>query len=138
MKNRMETNRPTEILRQTRNLYCKRALAAAVVLGLLALLLGQKAMGKGLVLGTLFSILNFSIMAYLLPANLSKSRAKTFFTAFFSIGGRYALMAVPLIAALKYDQFYWPATVAGLFMVQVVILAEHGLKLLKTRKLTAV
>jgi hypothetical protein len=134
----MEMTEPTTILRQTRNRYCKRALAAAVVVGVLTLLAGQKAMGKGLVLGTLFSIANFSIMAYLLPANFSNSRMKTFFTAFLSIGGRYALMAVPLILALTLERFSWPATVVGLFMVQLVILAEHGLKLLKTRKLDAV
>ncbi len=130
----MEAIPPAEALRQTRNLYCKRALGAAVVLGVLALLFGQKALGKGLVLGTVFSMANFSLMAYLLPANLSKTRARTFFSALFSFAGRYALMAIPLIFSLKLEQFSLLSTVIGLFMVQMVILAENGVRALKIHR----
>ncbi len=134
----METTPPTEALRRSRNQYCRQALTAAVILGVLSLVLGQKAVGKGLVLGTLFSMVNFSIMAHLLPAHLAKSRARTFFVALLSMGGRYALMAIPLILAVKQEQFSLPATAVGLFMVQLVILAEQGLKLLKAKRLRAI
>ena len=124
-----------ETLNQLQKKYCPRTLVVAIVVAFGFILAGQKGIGKGLVLGTLFSIANFSIMAYLLPMKLDKSRGKTFLTAMLSIGGRYALMAVPLILSLKLEQFSFPATAAGLFMVQLVILAEHGLKAVKARKL---
>jgi len=129
---------PTETVRETRNRYGRQALAAAVIFGVLALLLGQKAVAKGLVLGALFSVANFAVMAHMLPAHLSKSRSRTFFAALLSLGGRYALMAVPLIVTLRWDQFSLPATVTGLFMVQLAILAEHAFKAFTARKFKAI
>jgi hypothetical protein len=38
---------------------------------------------------------------------------------------RFALMALPLIWALKHDSVALPTTAAGLFMIQIVILGDH-------------
>ena len=47
--------------------YGGRALTTAIVAAVGCLLIGQPAMGRGLVLGTLMSVLNFVIMGMLLP-----------------------------------------------------------------------
>ena len=99
------------------------ALAIFIALGLI--LVGHKDMGKGLVLGTLFSIINFVLMGHSLHARMGLSRGKTFARSLGSILLRYAIMAVPLIAAIKYQQFNLPATILGLFMIQVMILSEQ-------------
>jgi hypothetical protein len=40
------------------------------------------------------------------------------------------LLAVPLIIAVQSDRFNLSATVVGIFMVQLVILIEHGYRLI--------
>ena len=98
-------------------------MAIFIALGLI--LIGHKDMGKGLVLGTFFSIVNFVLMGQGLQTRMGLSRGKTFVRSLSSIFFRYAVMAVPLIAAIEYQQFNLPATVLGLFMIQVMILSEQ-------------
>jgi hypothetical protein len=43
---------------------------------------------------------------------------------------RYALLAIPLILAVRSDRFNFPATAVGIFMVQLVIMIEHGSRLI--------
>jgi hypothetical protein len=105
--------------------YGSRAMAVAIVVGLLLVAIGYKPLAKGLVLGSLFSVINFVIIGETLPARLGKSRRKTFLFALGSIFFRYALMAAPLIVAIKMEQVELATTVVGLFMIQLVILAEH-------------
>ena len=114
-----------ESLRQTQKKYCSRAITVAIFAGLFLILAGQKPVGKGLILGTVFSIINFILMAQMLPRRLGKSKNKTFFLAFGSIGLRYFLLAVPLIIAIKLDQYNFISVVLGIFMVQLVILTDH-------------
>jgi hypothetical protein len=47
-----------------------------------------------------------------------------------SIIFRYLLLATPLIVAVKYEQFNLVAAILGIFMIQLVILAEHVLTLI--------
>ena len=47
-----------------------------------------------------------------------------------SIIFRYLLLAIPLIAAIKFEQFNLVAAILGIFMIQLVILAEHILTLI--------
>jgi hypothetical protein len=56
---------------------------------------------------------------------IGRSKAKTISLAMGSIIIRYLLLAVPLIVAVKYEQFDLVAAVSGIFMIQIVILAEH-------------
>lgn len=100
-------------------------MSAAILIGLVMILAGQKPVGKGLILGTLFSVVNFILMGETLPIKMGKSRPKTFFFSLGSIVVRYLLMAVPLFLAIKMDQFNLVASVCGLFMVQLMILADH-------------
>lgn len=114
-----------EPVRETQKKYCSLAMSAAILIGLVMILAGQKPAGKGLILGTLFSVVNFILMGETLPSKMGKSKPKTFFFSLGSILARYLLMAVPLFLAIKMDQFNLVASVCGLFMVQLMILADH-------------
>ncbi len=114
-----------EIIRETQRKYCSRAMAVAIVFGLLLILTGHKGFGKGLVLGTIFSVLNFILMGEALPLKIGKSTGKTYFWSFFSVCIRYILLAIPLVLAVKLEQIELLTTVLGIFMVQLVILVDH-------------
>jgi len=123
-----------ESLRQTQKKYCSRAITAAIFAGLFLILVGQKPVGKGLILGTVFSIVNFILMAQMLPHRLGKSKNRTFLFSFGSIVLRYFLLAVPLIIAIKFDQYNFIAVVFGIFMIQFVILVDHLFSLIASRR----
>jgi hypothetical protein len=87
---------------------------------------GYKPIGRSLILGTLFSIVNFVLMGETLPSRIDKTRSKNVVKALISVIVRYAIMAIPLAMALKSPQEYnMIAVVAGIFMVQVMILSDH-------------
>ena len=111
--------------REAQKKYGSRAIAAALIIGGSLIVAGLPALGKGLIAGTLFSILNFLLMAESLPYRLGKTRRRAALTSFLWIMPRYALMAVPLVLSLKFDLFHPATAAAGLFTVQMVILVEH-------------
>ena len=114
-----------ETIRETQKKYCSRAISAAIFAGLLFILAGLEPIGKGLILGTIFSIINFILMGEMLPLKIGKSKNKTYFLSLVSIFFRYILLAIPLIIAVKFDQYNLISVVIGIFMVQFFILAEH-------------
>ena len=105
--------------------YASLALTLAVLLGGLLIVSGLRPEGKGLILGTFFSIINFMLMAVALPMRLRYVRGKAFLFSITSIYARYALMALPLIWALKQETVAISTTAVGLFMVQIAILGDH-------------
>ena len=113
-----------ETLRQTQKKYCSRAITTAIFVGIFFMLLGHFPIGKGLILGTIFSIINFILMAETLPLKLNKSKGKTLLFSLSSVFGRYILLAVPLIMALKLEQFNIWSVVVGIFSMQIFILAD--------------
>ena len=123
-----------EALRQTQKKYCSRAITAAIFAGFFFILIGQNPAGKGLILGTLFSVVNFIIMGETIPLKLNKSKGKTFLFSMGSILFRYLLLAVPLIMALKYEQYNLLAVVVGIFLVQIFILADNFLSMLSSAR----
>ncbi len=124
-----------ETIKQIQKKYCSRAVTAAIFAGFFLILAGQKPVGKGLILGTFFSILNFILMGETLPLRIGKSKGKTFMLALGSIYFRYIILAIPLIMAIKFEQLNLFAAIFGVFMVQIVILADHAIKIiLSTRK----
>ena len=114
-----------ESVRETQKKYCSLAVVAAILIGFVMILAGQRPVGKGLILGTLFSVINFVLMGETLPVSAGKSRPKAFLFSLSSILFRYLLMAIPLFLAVKMDQFNLVASICGLFMVQLMILADH-------------
>jgi hypothetical protein len=105
--------------------YGSRAIAAAILIGGGLILAGLPALGKGLIAGAFFSILNFILIAESLPHKLGKSRRKASAVSMGWILLRYALMAVPLILALEFHLFHPLTAAIGLFFVQLAILCDH-------------
>ena len=118
-----------ESIKETQKSYGSRAIWIAIAVGLGFFLAGYKPMGKGLVLGTIFSVINFVLIGQALPLRIGHSKRKTFVLSLGSIIFRYMLMAIPVVVAVKYEQFDLAGTIFGLFMIQIVIMADHILKL---------
>jgi len=114
-----------EQIRQTQKKYCSAAIAVAIFAGLLFILAGQKPIGKALILGTVFSIVNFILIGETLPLRIGKTKGKTFFISLGSIYFRYIILAIPLIMAIKLEQFNLFAVIFGIFLIQIVIMADH-------------
>jgi ATP synthase I chain len=112
-------------LRETQKKYCSRAMTVAILAGFGLILAGQNALGKGLILGTLFSAINFVVMGETIPFKIGKSKRRALVFSLGSVLLRYLLMAVPVVLALKFEQFHLIAVICGLFLIQLVILAEH-------------
>ena len=72
-------------------------MVVAIVVAFVLILAGLKPAGKGLVLGTIFSVINFVLIGQTLPLKLSQTKRKTFVISLGSIFFRYALLATPLI-----------------------------------------
>ena len=112
--------------------YASRALMVAIGAGLLFLSMGQKEVCRGLVLGGVFSAINFVLMGQLLHFRLSGNRHSQTRRSFLMLLMRYALLAIPLVLSARSDRFNFPATVVGIFMIQLVILIDHGYRLVLT------
>ena len=123
-----------EPVKQAQKKYGTRAMAVAVAAGFFFILLGYKPVGKGLILGTIFSVLNFVLIAQALPLRLSQPKRKAFFFSTGSIVFRYAILALPLVLAVKLKALNLPAVIFGVFMIQVVILADHLVKITMARE----
>ena len=121
-----------ESIRQIQKKYCSKAMTTAIVAGFVLILAGQNTIAKGLVLGTIFSIVNFILMGETLPLKLGKSPRKTFVWSLLSLMLRYGLLAIPLIVAIKFSQFNLLAVICGIFLVQAVIMAESLLTMLSS------
>lgn len=120
-----KTTGRNESLRQEQKTICSWAMSGALALAVLFIIIGEKPIGKGLLLGTIFSIVNFYLLGKTIPMTLGKSRPKAGFIGFFSILIRYLILAVPMIIALKSTSFNFIAVVAGIFAVQIVTLIDY-------------
>ncbi len=123
-----------EPVKQAQKRYGSHAMVVAIVAGFIFILAGHKPVGKGLVLGTIFSVINFILIGHSLSSRLSQSKRKAVVLSLGSIIFRYALLALPLVLAVKYKQFNLPATIGGIFMIQLVILADYLANAIKTRQ----
>jgi hypothetical protein len=114
-----------EAVRDTQKKYCSRAMVTAIAAAFVFILAGQKGIGKGLILGTLFSIFNFILIGQTLPMRIGKPKRATFMLSFGSVFLRYVLLAVPIIVAIKMDGINLFGAIVGIFMVQLVLVADH-------------
>ena len=117
-----------ESVSQTQKKYGSRAIIVAIVIALILILVDLKPVAKGLVMGSIFSVINFVLIGQTLPLRVSQSKSKSSLLALISIVFRFALMAVPLVLAAKMEQLNIAAVICGLFMIQLVILADQLLK----------
>lgn len=97
----------------------------ALTAGFFLFFIGRQPIAKGLILGAIFSVVNFVLIGETLPMRLGKSKGKTFNLAFGSIMVRHVLLAIPLVVAIKFDQFNMFAAIIGIFMIQLVILGDQ-------------
>ena len=102
-----------------------RAMLSALFLGAVFLLFDEKAVAKGLVLGSCFSVLNFYLLGKSIPMALGRTRRMASFIGFGSLLFRYVLLAVPLVVAVKSPSFSFVAAAIGIFAVQIVTLADY-------------
>jgi hypothetical protein len=128
----MKTGNPrkeeeNDVVGRTQKRLSYGALWGAVLFGGLFLLLGEKAVAKGLILGTCFSVVNFFLLGKSIPLTLGRSRNRARLIGLGSILFRYLVLAVPLIAAVKSNKFDFAAVVAGIFAVQIAIMIDHFL-----------
>ena len=110
--------------------YGSRALALSIGAGVIFLAAGQKEICRGLVLGGVFSAVNFALMGQFLHYRLVDNRKAAARRSLMALLLRYMLLAVPLVLAVQSERFNLPATVVGIFMVQLVILIEQGFRLI--------
>jgi hypothetical protein len=120
-----ETEDPREEMIKAQKKFCSWAMTSAIIVAFVFLILDEKAIAKGLVLGTLFSIVNFVLLGRSIPTILGQSVAKTRAIGLTSILSRYALLAVPLIVGVKSDTFNFIAVVVGIFAVQIVTVVNY-------------
>jgi len=114
-----------EEVRATEKKYCSLALTISIFLGLGFILLSMKSVGKGLILGTLFSVFNFIIMGESLPRRLGLHGKKSAMFPRMSMFFRFLLLSVPVICAIKMDRFNLAATIIGVLMIQILIISEQ-------------
>ena len=101
----------------------------AVIAGIIFVLMGQKSIAKGLVLGSVFSVINFILIGEILPLIITASRKRSVLFSFVSMLFRFLLLSAPLILSLKMESLNFFAAAIGIFMVQIMIMGDHLLKL---------
>jgi hypothetical protein len=113
-----------EVVREQKRI-SSRAMVCALILGGLLFLLGERAVAKGLVLGTCFSILHFYLLGKSIPMALGRTRRTASFIGLGSLLFRYGVLAVPLVVAIQSASFSFVAAAVGIFAVQIVTLADY-------------
>ena len=104
---------------------CSWALTSALIFSFLFLFFHENSIAKGLLLGTVFSIINFILLGIFIPMTLKQSRAKAGLFGFISILIRFIILAVPMIVAIKSASFEFIAVIAGIFSVQIVTFVHY-------------
>jgi hypothetical protein len=122
-----------ELLHQVQKKFGSRAMVTAVIVGMVFILAGQKPIAKGLVLGSIFSVINFVLIGEILPLIISVSRKRSVLFSFVSMLFRFLLLSTPLILSLKLESLNFIAAAMGIFMVQILIMGDHLLKLIVSR-----
>ena len=112
-------------LGQVQKRLCFGAMVVSIFIALIFIGMHEKSIAKGLVLGTCFSIINFMLLSKSIPMALGRSRHKAGLIGLASILSRYALLAIPMVFALKSDSFNFIAVVIGIFSVQIVTLVDY-------------
>jgi hypothetical protein len=104
---------------------CSQAITSALVVAVIFLFIQEKAIAKGLLLGTCFSIVNFLLLGKSIPMTLGRSRLKARLIGLTSVLVRYGVLAIPMVMALKLVSFNFIAVVVGIFAVQIITLFDY-------------
>jgi hypothetical protein len=116
---------PSNDLEITPKKICTWSISYATAIAVICLLFHQTAIAKGLIMGAIFSVINFVLLGQTLPMTLFRSRGKAGMIGFGSIMGRYVLLAIPLIIGVKLPSFNFAAVVIGVFAIQITTLVSY-------------
>ncbi len=114
-----------ETIRQTQIKYCSRAIIISITTGLFFLAAGLRDVFKGLLLGTLFSIIDFNLIGSSISCKFNNLKSNLLITALELIELRHVVLTIPIILAVFYDQYSLWAVILGLFSVQFVLILDH-------------
>jgi hypothetical protein len=120
-----------EAIRQLQKRYCGGTLSLAVAVSLATYLAGWPGVTRGLLLGALFSALNFALLGQSMTQKLTGAHRRSTVIALGTQLGRYLLWGVPVVLAVKLPPVNLPATIAGLFMVPLFIIADSVFNLFR-------
>ena len=105
-------------------------MVTAIIVAMVFILMGQKPIAKGLVLGSIFSVINFILIGEILPMIITASRKRSVLFSFVSMLFRFLLLSTPLVVSLKMESLNFVAAAIGIFMVQIMIMGDHLLRLI--------
>jgi len=108
----------------------KKALFLSLAAACILLALNLKSAAKGVALGSLFSVVEFKLMAIRLARRFGHQRK---YRDFFGLFGRFFILSIPLIVAIKLPSINVAATVGGIFAVKAAIYYHF---LISNRRLT--
>lgn len=114
-----------ETIRQTQIKYCSRAIVISAATGLIFLLTELRDICRGLMLGTFFSIINFTLIGSTLSFKYKTLNIRLLPHALEFIETRHAILAIPLIISVMYDQYSIGAVILGLFSIELVLITDH-------------
>jgi len=123
-----------EAIKNLQNRYCGGALSLAIVVSLATYLAGWPGVTRGLLLGALFSALNFALLGQTMTQKLTGAQRRNTIIALGAQLGRYLLWGVPVVVAVKMPLVDLPAAIAGLFMVPIFIIVDAIFNLLRGSK----
>lgn len=96
----------------------KKALLLSLAAACIFLALNLKSAAKGIALGSIFSVVEFKLMTLRLERRFTRQkRARDYF----GLVGRFFLLSIPLVIAIKLPSINFAATVVGIFAVKAAI-----------------
>lgn len=96
----------------------KKALLLSLAAACIFLALNLKSAAKGIALGSIVSVVDFKLMALRLERRFTRQkRARDYF----GLVGRFFLLSIPLVIAIKLPSINFAATVGGIFAVKAAI-----------------
>lgn len=116
-----------EVSRELQKKYGARVMFIAILVWLVFYIIGMRPFGDGFLLGSVFSVINFALLGEALAKRLKLSGRNLKKNIYSSLIFRLFLMAIPLYLGIKYEKFNIVTVIIGLFMIQIMILAQHFL-----------
>ena len=117
-----------EKIREAEKRYASLAMIISLIVGSVLILANFKSEGKGLILGTIFSCINFVLIGETVPSIINKEKRKRIFFSLSSMALRYLILTFSLILGLKYEAFDFCFVVIGIFSIQLLLIAENIFK----------
>ena len=108
----------------------RKALLLSFAAACIFLALNLKSAAKGIALGSIFGVVEFKVMALRLQRRLlHQGKAGDYF----GLTGRFILLAIPLVIAVRLPTINFAATLGGIFAVKAAIFYHF---LVSNRKLS--